>query len=180
MSLSTVAERYGRAIFELGLENNQLGDLVGQITDFAATYRQNPELASILENPLIEQPQREAILRDVAARVGLDGVGLNAVRLLAARRKLRALPEIAKKVQKEADRHAGVVRATVTSAAPLADSFYQRLQAELEAAISRRIVLERREDPSLIAGVVTRIGDHTIDGSIRGRLAEIERQLQSF
>jgi F-type H+-transporting ATPase subunit delta len=180
MSLSTVAERYGRAIFELGVENNQLEDLVGQVTDFAATYRQNPELASLLENPMIEQPEREAILQEVAARVGLTGIGLNAVRLLARRRKLRALPEIAKKLSEEADRHAGVVRATVTSAVPLADSFYQRLQSDLEAAISRRVVLERREDPSLIAGVVTRIGDHTIDGSIRGRLAEIERQLQSF
>ncbi len=57
------------------------------------------------------------------------------------------------------------------------DSFYQKLTAELEAATARKIVLERREDPSLIAGFVTRIGDNTIDGSVRGRLNEIERQL---
>ena len=53
----------------------------------------------------------------------------------------------------------------------------QRLKAELEAATQRKIELERREDPSLIAGFVTRIGDNTIDGSVKGRLHEIERQL---
>ncbi|HEY8947011.1 MAG TPA: F0F1 ATP synthase subunit delta, partial [Polyangiaceae bacterium] len=89
------------------------------------------------------------------------------------------LPEVARKLNDAADRHAGVVRATVTSAVSLPDSFYERLKSELESAISRRIVLDRREDPSLIAGVVTRIGDHTIDGSIRSQLALIERQFQS-
>lgn len=179
-SLTTVAERYARAIFELGQESNQLDQVVGQFADFVAAYRENPELANILENPLVDQPSRDAILREVAARLGVSGYALDAIRLLASRRKLRALPEVAKKLREESDRHAGVVRATVTSAGPLSDAFYQRLQSELEGAISRRIVIERREDPSLIAGVVTRIGDHTIDGSIRGRLAEIERQLQTF
>ena len=57
--------------------------------------------------------------------------------------------------------------------------FYERLRSELEAATSRRIVIERREDPELIGGVVTRIGDNTIDGSVRGQLAEIERSLRT-
>lgn len=180
MSSQAVAERYATAIFELGLETGQLAGLVGQFADFAATYRSNPELANLLENPLIEQEKRDAILLEVASRVGVTGFALNAIRLLAQRRKLRAVPDIAKKLSELADRHAGVLRATVTSAVPLAESFYERLKSDLEAATNRRIVLERRQDPSLIAGVVTRIGDHTIDGSVRGRLAEIERQLQSL
>lgn len=180
MSVTSVAERYARAIFELGVETGQLSTMVGQFNDFAATYRQNPELANILENPLVEQPKRDAILREVAASLGVQGLALNSIRLLASRHKLRAVPEIAKKLVDEADRHAGVLRATVTTAVPLSEAFYERIKAELEAATARRIVIERREDPSLIAGVVTRVGDHTIDGSIRGRLAELERRLQSF
>jgi F-type H+-transporting ATPase subunit delta len=179
MSQSTVAQRYARAIFELGLETGQLDSLVSQIDEFARTYRSSPELSSVLDNPLVEPEKREAVLLEVAARVGAQGPALNAIRLLASRHKLRALPEVARKLNDAADRHAGVVRATVTSAVPLPDSFYERLKSELESAISRRIVLDRREDPSLIAGVVTRIGDHTIDGSIRSQLALIERQFQS-
>jgi F-type H+-transporting ATPase subunit delta len=99
------------------------------------------------------------------------------VKLLASRKKLRVVSEIARRLDRFTDEQAGVVRATVTSAGPMPDSFYQKLVLELEAATARKIVLERREDPTLIAGFVTRIGDNTIDGSVRGRLTEIERQL---
>ena len=71
------------------------------------------------------------------------------------------------------------MRATVTAATTLPESFYEKLKGELEGITGRKIVLDRREDPSLIAGVVTRIGDNTIDGSLRGRLEHIERKLVS-
>ena len=51
---------------------------------------------------------------------------------------------------------------------------------ELESATSRKVAIDRQQDPSLIAGVVTRIGDNTIDGSVKGRLAEIARQLSAL
>jgi F-type H+-transporting ATPase subunit delta len=54
---------------------------------------------------------------------------------------------------------------------------YQRIESELSTAVGRKIVIERKQDPTLIGGIVTRIGDNTIDGSIRGRLNEVERQL---
>lgn len=178
MSQAAVAQRYARAIFELGLESGEVAAMVAPITRFAEAYAQNAELRSVLDNPLVEQAQRDAILADVSAHVGLDGTALNAVRLLASRHKLSVLPDVAKLLARLSDQHAGVVRASVTSAVPLPESFYRRLQGELEVATSRRVVLERLHDPSLIAGVITRIGDNTIDGSIKGRLAEMERQLR--
>jgi F-type H+-transporting ATPase subunit delta len=175
-----VAERYARAIFELGVESGQLEALTGQIRSFADTYASSRELQSILDNPLVELTKRQAILQDIAARVGLAGVGLNALRFLAQRNRLAFLPGIAKRLASLADEKGGVVRATVTSAGPLPESFYERLIKELESATQRKVALDRRQDPSLIAGVVTRIGDNTIDGSVKGRLAEIERQLNTI
>jgi F-type H+-transporting ATPase subunit delta len=101
----------------------------------------------------------------------------NFVKLLAARRRLRTLPDIARRLGGMADEKAGILRASVTSAGPLPEAFYQKLTSELEAATQRKIVLEKSQDPSLIAGVVTRIGDNTIDGSLKGRLNELERRL---
>ena len=150
-----------------------------KIWRFARVYQESDELQSVLDNPLVELEKREAILRDVADRVGLTGAGLNAVRLLASRHKLAALPDIAKQLGALSDQKAGIVRATVTTATRLPESFYERLRGELEAATARRIVIERREDPSIIGGVITRIGDNTIDGSVRGQLTEIERSLRS-
>lgn len=177
MSQSPVADRYARAIFELGAETGQLAPITEQVRRFAQTYSANPELRAVLDNPIIEAEKRDAILADVAARLGLMGNALNLIKLLASRKKLRVVADIARRLDRFTDEKAGVVRATVTSAKAMPDSFYQKLVAELEAATSRKIVLERREDPTLIAGFVTRIGDNTIDGSVRGRLIEIERQL---
>jgi F-type H+-transporting ATPase subunit delta len=177
MSQAPVADRYARAIFELGVETGQLAAITEQVRRFARVYADSSELRAVLENPVIEPEKREAVLNEVAMRLGLSGSSLNLIKLLALRKKLRAVPDIAQRLDRLTDDQAGVVRATVTSARPMPDSFYQRLVNELETATARKIVLERREDPSLIAGFVTRIGDNTIDGSVRGRLAELERQL---
>ncbi|RYZ04119.1 MAG: ATP synthase F1 subunit delta [Myxococcales bacterium] len=177
MSQAPVADRYARAIFELGVETNQLAAITEQVRRFAQVYASSAELRAVLENPVVELEKREAILADVAARLSLSGHGLNLIRLLSSRKKLRVVPDIARRLDRFSDEKAGVVRATVTSARPMPDSFYQKLVAELESATARKIVLERKEDPSLIAGFVTRIGDNTIDGSVKGRLTEIERQL---
>jgi F-type H+-transporting ATPase subunit delta len=176
----TVAERYARAIFELGVESGQLEALTGSIRSFADTYAASRELQGVLDNPLIELDKRQGVLQDIAARVGLSGVGLNALRFLAKRNRLGSLPAIARRLASLADEKAGVVRATVTSAGPLPESFYERLVKELESATQRKVSIDRKQDPSLIAGVVTRIGDNTIDGSVKGRLAEIERQLSAM
>ena len=175
--MSAVADRYARAIFELGVETGQLAPITEQLRRFAQVYSGSAELRAVLDNPIIEQEKRDSVLADVSALLGLMGNALNLIKLLAQRKKLRVVAEIARRLDRLGDEKAGVVRATVTSARAMPDSFYQRLVAELEAATSRKIVLERREDPTLIAGFVTRIGDNTIDGSVRGRLNEIERQL---
>jgi len=175
----TVAERYALAIFELGVETGTLAALVDQVRRFAETYAESADLRGALENPLIPSEQRDKVLREIASRLGFGPSALNTVRYLAHRRRLAALPDIARRLDTLSDEKQGVVRATVTSAAPLSESFYQRLAEQLGAMVGKKVVLDRREDPSLIAGVVTRIGDNTIDGSVRGRLESLERTLLS-
>jgi F-type H+-transporting ATPase subunit delta len=176
VSYAAIAERYARAIFELSDEAGQIGPLCDAIRNFAATYASSPELQAVLGHGA-DEVSRDAILKDVGARLAMPPLAVNAVRLLTARRRLPALAEIATLLTRFADEKAGVVRATVTSAKPLPEEYYQSLARELEQRTKRKVLLERREDPSLLAGVVTRIGDHTIDGSLRGRLAALEHQL---
>ena len=102
---------------------------------------------------------------------------MNAILLLAQRRRLAVLPELARQLVRLADEQTGVVRATVTSAVPLAPGYVSDLEKALAHMTKRRVVLEQQQDPTLVGGLVTRIGDNTIDGSIKGRLADLERQL---
>lgn len=177
MSESAVAQRYARAIFELGIEEQQLESLTEQVTAFAEAYGSSDELAVMLQNPSVPSDQRDAVLKEVAARLGIEGFALNAILLLAQRRRLAVLPELARQLVRLADDQTGVVRATVTSAVPLAPGYVSDLEKALAHMTKRRVVLEQRQDPTLVGGLVTRIGDNTIDGSIKGRLADLERQL---
>jgi F-type H+-transporting ATPase subunit delta len=178
-SQATVAERYARAIFELGVESGTLAALADQIHGFAAAYEASLDLRSVLENPIVPAEQRQKVLVEVASRLGCGPSALNTIRYLASRRRLGALPDIAKRLASLSDEKQGVVRATVTSAEALPESFYQRLGDKLGELVGQKVVLDRQLDPTLLAGVITRIGDNTIDGSIRGRLEQLERRLLS-
>jgi F-type H+-transporting ATPase subunit delta len=177
MSRTAVAERYARAILELADEAGQVSQVSSQVKAAAAVYLENAELRAILSNPSVTHAARDALLKELGARLGLGKVALDSVRLMAQKGRLSTLPDVAQVLEQLADQKAGVLRAIVTSARPLTEELYQKLAAELEKRTSRKVLLERREDPSLIAGAVTRIGDHTIDGSLKGRLAALERQL---
>jgi F-type H+-transporting ATPase subunit delta len=177
VSHAAVAERYARAVFELGVETGQLEALTAQVRDMASAYAASPELRHVLENPLILEEERHAVLRQLAERLNVGPLVLNAVRLMALRRRVRALPDMALRLDSLADAHAGVVRAVVTTAVRLPDDYYEQLAQTLGQSTSRRVVIEQHLDPSLIAGVVTRIGDMVVDGSLKGRLIQYEHQL---
>ena len=177
MSLAAVGERYARALFELADENGQVEAVTREIGSLAEAYTRSHDLRAVLDNPLVEPEQRAAILRAVAERLGVTRLVLNAVRLLAQRRRLAALPDVARSLVRLADEKMGVVRARVSSATPLSESFRARLVALLEQRTHKRVVLDLTIDPALLAGVITRIGDHVIDGTLDGRLKALERRL---
>ena len=177
MSLAAVAERYARALFDLGVETGQLAQVTEQVRRVADLYRESPDLKYVLGNPVIPEDKREALISDLSSRLGLSATVQSALRLMAARRRLPALPDMSKELERLADEQAGVVRVTVTSAEPLSDTYYRELGTELEQVTRRKVVLERRQDPALLGGVITRIGDRIIDGSVRGRLDALARQL---
>lgn len=177
MSDTAVAERYARAVFELADEAGQVSSVGAEIDRFAELYESTAELERALGNPAVDEAARDAVLKDLGAQLSLSPLSLNAIRLMARRRRLGAIRDVAREIRRLADEKAGVLRATVTAAKPLPDAYYERLAAELEKRMGRKVLIERREDPTLIAGVVTRIGDNTIDGSVRGRLNALAREL---
>lgn len=177
MSHAAVAERYAQAIFELGNESGNLAALSRELKSFSEAFTKSTSLRSTLANPVILLAQREAVLRDLAAQLGLSNLTLNAIRVLAARHRLGSLDDIARRLEVLADGQAGVVRASVTSATALTPDYLAQLTRTLEAATGKKVLVEHHVDPSLVAGVVTRIGDNTIDGSLQGRLRDLQQKL---
>jgi F-type H+-transporting ATPase subunit delta len=177
MSELVVAERYAKALFELGIESGQLAMLTDQLRSVAHAYAESPELRAILHDPRIGEDRIVSLLDVLAQRLALSAVAKNSLLVLVRRRRIRALPDIVSRLASLTDERTGVLRAIVTSANPLADAQTQMLTQELERLTGMRIVLEHRTDPSLLGGLVARIGDHVVDASLRGRFEDIERRL---
>jgi F-type H+-transporting ATPase subunit delta len=172
-----VARRYAKALLELGTETNSLDAIVKDLGALAELIDGSAELRDVSENPQVSNDARKAVFTDIASRLGFNPMSRNAVLLLIDNGRLRALPNIARALREESDKRAGVLRAHVTSAAPLNESYVQRLQQALEARFKKKVVVQRSVDPNLIAGVVTRVGDTIIDGSVRARLNELKTDL---
>lgn len=177
MSVSIVAGRYARALLELGVEQGNLDAVVEQVTTLAAAWDESAELRNAIENPLVAHETKKAVIGALIDRINGNATTRGAVLLLVDRRRAKALPYVAQTLRELADARKGLLRAEVTTAAPLSEAYYGRLQVQLEAMTGKRVVVDRRTDPSLIAGVVTRIGDRILDGSLRTRLQSLRDAL---
>ncbi len=177
MSHEAIASRYAQALFDIGVENRNLAKLAEEVGSFAYSYHASEELRATLDNPLIPEAQRDGLLDELARRMNLSDVVKNTIRLLSRRSRLVVIPAVARALRRMSDEKEGILRASVTSAKALPEPFAKRLQGELEKVTGKRIMLTREVDPSLIAGVVTRVGDTVIDGSLRTRLDGLRSQL---
>jgi len=177
VSVSIVARRYARALLELGLEEGQLDSMVREIDAVAEAWDTSPELRNALENPIVSLAAKKAVMSDLAEALQGSATARRALLLLVDRRRTRALPYIASALREMADARKGLLRAEVTTAEPLSEGYYARLQKQLETMTGQRVVVERRTDPSLIGGVITRIGDRILDGSLRTRLQSLRDAL---
>jgi F-type H+-transporting ATPase subunit delta len=173
VSIPVVARRYAKALLELGVEQGELDRIVDEIESVAAAWDASADLRNAVDNPLVAHAAKKAVVSELADRIGATTTTRHALLLLVDRRRTKTLPSIARTLRQLADARKGVVRAEVTTAAPLSDPYYARLQAQLEKMTGTRVVIDRRIDASLIAGVITRIGDRVIDGSLRTRLQSL-------
>jgi F-type H+-transporting ATPase subunit delta len=173
MSVSLVAHRYATALLDIGVEQNELERIVDEMSTVADAWESSADLRNAVENPLVQHAAKKAVIGDLVERISATDTVRRALQLLVDRRRMKTVPYVARMLRELADARKGVVRAEVTTAVVLSEVYYARLQAQLERMTSKRVVIDRRVDPALLGGVVTRIGDRIIDGSLRTRLLSL-------
>lgn len=177
MSVPIVARRYAQALLELGVETGALDRLVEELGTIASAWETSPDLRNALENPLVAHDAKKAVMMELSDQIGATPTTRHALLLLVDRRRTQALPYIAQYLREFADARKGIVRAEVTTATALSDAYYARLQTQLEKMTGKKVVVDRKTDETLIAGVITRIGDRILDGSLRTRLQSLKDSL---
>jgi F-type H+-transporting ATPase subunit delta len=173
----SVARRYAKALFELAVDKGNFEAVGQELENLAHLYAESRELRQTLENPVFKLSQKRKIVEGVLAQVVQSPVVRNFVLLLTERSRIAALPLIARAYQELTDRQLGRVRAVVTSAKPLDMVTEGEIQRALEKRTGKKVVMKSEVDPSLIGGVVARVGDLVLDGSLRTRLASIGNRI---
>ena len=168
--------RYADAAFEIATRDGTI-ETWRRDLDGAAGELDGSELLAILANPSLPLEQRTNVARQVFD--GLSAPARNLVLLLVRRGRIEQLPRVAAEFRRLDDRRQGITHATASSAAPLTDTEVRALTARLEQLTGGRIALQTDVDESLIGGLVVRVGDRLIDGSVRGRLERLRNQLAS-
>lgn len=174
---ASVARRYARAFFELARESGRVGEATKELRDFADAYAASSEFRAMELDPAFHDEQRAAVIKTLGKRLGASDTTVRTVSILAERQRLSVLPDLVRLVDEMADEHLGVVRATVRSARPLSESYKTKLKSHIENATGKRAIILYEEDPQLIGGLVTQIGDRLVDGSVRGRLDRLADSL---
>jgi len=175
----SIARRYAKALLEIGIQQ-QTYDALGKELDRAAdTLRASPELRNALENPVFSLEKRKLIMDELVRRLGVSKTVRNFIMLLLDKGRIAALPDIARAHRTLVDEHAGRVRATVTSARPLDPMLETRLKTALEKSSGKVVIFEKREDPAILGGLVTQLGDTVYDGSVRTQLQQLREELLS-
>jgi F-type H+-transporting ATPase subunit delta len=173
----SVARRYARALFELGVDRGKFEAFGSELGELATMYGSSLELRQTLENPVFKLDQRRAVLSKLLPAVAPSAEVQSFASLLLDRRRLVALPAIARAYAEMVDVKLGRVHATVTSAQPLDAATRASVLAALEKRTGKQVVLTTGVDPSLIGGLVARVGDLVLDGSLRTRLASLQSRI---
>jgi F-type H+-transporting ATPase subunit delta len=178
MSLRTVARRYAGALFDVARKNGTLDRVEGQLASFRQVLDAHAELRRAFETPAIAPQKKRAILDAVLEQAGgIDGEARQLLRMLAERDRLALLPEIDQAFQARLRQERHVLQAEVTTAVPLPDPQRAALGAALRRAAGSDLTITEKVDPSIIGGVIARVGSVVFDGSVTRQLERMKQRL---
>lgn len=173
-----IARRYAKALLLIGKEDGQTATYREELGGFTALLADQPDLARALTNPLYNTADRRKVLNAVLQRLNLSRVVTAFLTLLFDKGRFGFVDAINERFQHLADELKGIARATLVTATDLTDETVGKIRAALSQRTGRQVEMAVEVDPGLIGGIVTRIGDLVLDGSVRTQLANMRETLK--
>ena len=178
MSLRTSANRYAKALFDVALEEKADLDRIDRdLSEITEILRDNTDLMSAVDWANVPDAARQAVMENVLDKMGVAAPVKKLLVLLTGQRKLVYLQDLAEAYRERLLAHQNVVRAEVTSAAPLSPEKTKALEESLSKVTGKKVELTVTVDPELLGGVVATIGSTVYDGSVRTQLARMRQEL---
>ena len=177
MKLGDLASRYAKALYELSQETNSSEAALLGVRNFQNLLSKDAQAQDYFLSPHISADEKEVAIEKVAQSIDADKTLTQFLKLLNRKNRMFVLPEIVSFFQKLIDDNNGVVRGTVSSAAPLSAEERKEVEAMILLRTKKKAVLSFKEDPSLIGGVVAEVGTYIFDDTIKMHLRKMKEDL---
>jgi len=172
--VSDIAGRYAKALFDLADESKKLDAVADDLRTLSAMLSQSDELIRLVRSPVISRQEQGAAMAALLDKMDASDLSKKFVALVASKRRLFALQAIAKAYLNKLATRRGEVVASVAVAHELSDSQKQSLEAALKEAVGSKVSIDLTVDPSLLGGLVVKVGSHMVDSSLSGKLQRLK------
>jgi F-type H+-transporting ATPase subunit delta len=177
--VSGVAGRYASALFSLAADARDTDAVAAALASFDRLIVESPELQRLVRSPAFSAAEQLKAVGALLEAAGIFGVAANFIKLVAAKRRLFAIREMIAAYGKLNDASRSVTRAEVTSATPLSDANAAALKETLRAVSGgSQVDLTAKVDPSIIGGLIVKLGSRMVDGSLRTKLNAIRTRMK--
>jgi F-type H+-transporting ATPase subunit delta len=171
---SGVAGRYATALFELAKDEQSLDAVAADLTRFNEALDAFDDLKRLVKSPVFSAEEQGRALAAILDKLKIEGLTKNFLLLVAKNRRLFATPDMIRAFRDMLARERGETSATVTAAAKLTESQVTALMQALTAALGKKVILDEQVDPSLLGGLVVKVGSRMVDTSLRTRLNSLK------
>ncbi|WNO53352.1 F0F1 ATP synthase subunit delta [Stakelama saccharophila] len=175
---ASLSGRYASALFELARESKQIDSVEASLAKVRGALGESQEFHRLTTSPLVGRGDAVKAVTAAAEAMQLDAMTTKFLGVLAQNRRLSQLPAIIRAFRLLAAAHRGETTAEVSSAHPLSDDQVAALKAQLRQRVGRDVAVDLSVDPSLLGGLVVKIGSQMIDSSIKTRLNSLAHAMK--
>ena len=177
-SVSGVSGRYATALFDLARDENSIDAVKADLDRFAAMLDESADLKRLVRSPVFAAEAQLKALSAVLEKAEITGVSANFLKVLAANRRLFAVSEVIRAFNALVAKFKGEATADVTVAETLSDKNLEALKAALKSVTGKDVTLDVKVDPSIIGGLVLKLGSRMVDSSLRTKLNSIKNAMK--
>jgi len=179
-SVAGLAERYAAALFDLADERKALDAVAGDLTRIRGMIDESADLRRMIRNPVLQRDEQARAIGAIGERAGLNSLTRNFLGLLARNRRLFALPAMIGRFLAALAARRGEVTAEIVAAQDLSQAQRDTLGAQLRRAVGQKVSIDIRVDPSLLGGLVVKLGSRMVDASLKSKLHRLEMAMKGI
>jgi F-type H+-transporting ATPase subunit delta len=178
--ISGLAERYAAALFDLADERHALDEVAGDLRELRAMLRDSGDLLRLVRSPVLSRADQGKAMAALAENAKLAKLTADFIAVVARNRRLFAVPAMIEAYLRKLAERRGEVTAEVTAAQALSEAQQNALGDQLRRVVGGRVAIDVRVDPSLLGGMIVKIGSRMVDGSLKGQLQRLQLSMKGL